>query len=113
MSFLGVLQIVDDMKYTVSHVVEPVEKGFAKINKTIHDISENVKRYDERRKSANSKDDSFLIPLSSWEGEFSEAHESLPEGSASDSSVVSGVGKRQGSSIHPFKSLPSRLKRGR
>lgn len=98
--------IVDDMKYTVSHVVEPVEKGFAKINKTIHEISENVKRYEERRKS--SKDDSYVIPLNSWEGEFSEVHESLPEGSFSDSGVTGG--KKQASQ---FKGLPSRLKKAR
>lgn len=79
------------MKYTVSHVVEPVEKGFAKINKTFHQISENVKKFEERRKS--SKDDSYLIPLHSWNGEFSEARDKLLEGSVSDSSLSSG--KRQ------------------
>ncbi|XP_031393157.1 protein LAZ1 homolog 1 [Punica granatum] len=83
--------IVDDMKYTVSHVVEPVEKGFAKINKTFHQISENVKKFEERRKS--SKDDTYLIPLNSWNGEFSEAHDKLLEGSVSDSGLSSG--KRQ------------------
>lgn len=81
-------QIVDDMKYTVSHVVEPVERGFAKINKTLHQISENVKRHEEQRRSA--KDDSYLIPLSSWNREFSEVHENLVEGSVSDSGLSSG-----------------------
>ncbi|KAM5562432.1 protein LAZ1 [Rosa sericea] len=80
--------IVDDMKYTVSHVVEPVERGFAKINKTLHQISENVKRHEEQRRSA--KDDSHLIPLSSWNREFSEVHENLVEGSVSDSGWSSG-----------------------
>lgn len=78
-------QIVDDMKYTVSHVVEPVEKGFAKINKTLHQISENVKRYEEKRRS--TKDDSYLIPMNSWSGEFSEVHDNLVEGSVSDSGL--------------------------
>ncbi|GFZ09912.1 organic solute transporter ostalpha protein [Actinidia rufa] len=77
--------IVDDMKFTVSHVVEPVERGFAKINKTFHQISENVKRFEERRK--NSKDDSYLIPLNSWTKEFSEVHDNLVEGSVSDSGL--------------------------
>nr|XP_023877088.1 protein LAZ1 homolog 1-like [Quercus suber]XP_023919023.1 protein LAZ1 homolog 1-like [Quercus suber]POE80302.1 protein laz1 like 1 [Quercus suber]POF02096.1 protein laz1 like 1 [Quercus suber] len=77
--------IVDDMKYTVSHVVEPVEKGFAKINKTLHQISENVKRYEEKRRS--TKDDSYLIPMNSWSGEFSEVHDNLVEGSVSDSGL--------------------------
>ncbi|GJZ91942.1 LAZ1 homolog 1-like protein isoform X1 [Tanacetum coccineum] len=60
--------MVDDMKFTVSHVVEPVERGIARINRTFHEISENVKRYEER--SIGHKDDSYLIPLSSWNKEF-------------------------------------------
>lgn len=82
--------IVDDMKFTVSHVVEPVERGIARINRTVRQISENVKRHEEERKR-NSKDDSYLIPLNSWTREFSEVHENLAEGSISDS----GLTKRQ------------------
>ncbi|KAF7140793.1 hypothetical protein RHSIM_Rhsim06G0090300 [Rhododendron simsii] len=80
--------IVDDMKFTVSHVVEPVERGIATINKTFHQISENVKRFEERRK--NSKDDSYLIPLNTWTKEFSEVHDNLVEGSVSDSGLPEG-----------------------
>lgn len=76
------------MKYTVSHVVEPVERGFAKINKTLHQISENVKRHEEQRKSI--KDDSYVIPLNSWNREFSEVRDNLVEGSISDSGLSSG-----------------------
>jgi hypothetical protein len=76
------------MKYTVSHVVEPVERGIAKINKTFHEISENVKRHEERRRS--SKDDNYLVPLNTWTGEFSEAHDNLLEGSVSDSGLSNG-----------------------
>lgn len=83
--------MVDDMKFTVSHVVEPVERGIAKINKTFHQISENVKRHEEQRK--NSKDDSYLIPMNSWSKEFSEVHDNLLEGSSSDSGMING--KRQ------------------
>ncbi|KAH6789145.1 organic solute transporter ostalpha protein [Perilla frutescens var. frutescens] len=79
--------IVDDMRFTVSHVVEPVERGLAKINKTFHQISENVKRYEERKKS---KDDTHLVPLISGTKEFSDVHDNLPEGSLSDSSVSGG-----------------------
>ncbi|KAI4307170.1 hypothetical protein L6164_030387 [Bauhinia variegata] len=79
--------IVDDMKYTVSHVVEPVERGLAKINETIHQISENVKRHEERRRS--TKDDNYLIPLRSWGTEFSDVHDSLVGGSSSDSGLPS------------------------
>ncbi|CAI0395988.1 unnamed protein product [Linum tenue] len=101
------IEIVDDMKYTVSHVVEPVERGIAKINKTIHQISENVKRQEEERKR-NSKDDNFLVPLNSWTKEFSDAHENLGEGSVSDSGLLNV--KKQSSQS---RTTGSRLKRGR
>ena len=74
------------MKFTVSHVVEPVERGFAKINRTFHEISENVKKLELKR---SSKDDS-LIPLNSWTKEFSELRDDLPEGSVSDSGLSRG-----------------------
>lgn len=73
------------MKYTVSHVVEPVERGIAKMNKTFHQISENVKRHEQRKRKA--KDDTYLIPLNSRTNEFSEIHDNLPEGSISDSGI--------------------------
>ncbi|CAN0928586.1 Protein LAZ1 homolog 1 [Linum grandiflorum] len=99
--------IVDDMKYTVSHVVEPVERGIAKINKTIHKISENVKRQEEERKRS-TKDDNFLVPLNSWTKEFSDAHENLGEGSVSDSGLLNLKTSSQSRSA-----TGSRLKRGR
>ncbi|GLU16578.1 hypothetical protein SLE2022_330050 [Rubroshorea leprosula] len=77
--------IVDDMKYTVSHVVEPVERGIAKINETFHQISENVKRHQEQMK--RSKDDTYLIPLNSLNRELSGAHDDILEGSVSDSDL--------------------------
>lgn len=73
------------MKYTVSHVVEPVERGFSKINEKFHQISENVKRLEERKKK--TKDDSYVIPLNSWSKEFSDVHDNLVEGSCSDSNL--------------------------
>lgn len=72
------------MRFTVSHVVEPVERGFAKINKTFHQISENVKLFEERNKS---KDDSHLVPLKSRVKEFSDVHDDFVEGSVSDSGL--------------------------
>lgn len=78
--------IVDDMKFTVSHVVEPVERGFSKINRTFHEISENVKKLELKR---SSKDDS-LIPLNSWTKDYSELHDDLPQGSVSDSGLPQG-----------------------
>lgn len=71
------------MKFTVSHVVEPVERGIAKINRTFHEISENVKRHEEERKK-NSKDDSCLVPLNSWTKEFSDGGDDSLQGSISD-----------------------------
>ncbi|XP_072976572.1 protein LAZ1 homolog 1 isoform X2 [Typha angustifolia] len=78
--------IVDDVKFTVSHVVEPVERGISKINKTIHQISENVKQHERRKRKA--KDDSYVIPLHSWSKEFSEVYDHLSEGSISDSGLA-------------------------
>lgn len=76
------------MRFTVSHVVEPVERGIAKINRTFHQISENVKRFEQQKKTA--KDDSYVIPLNPWTKEFSEVHENLYEGgSVSDSGLGS------------------------
>ncbi|CAA0813389.1 Protein LAZ1 homolog 1 [Striga hermonthica] len=95
--------IVDDMKFTVSHVVEPVERGLAKINRTFHQISENVKKYEERKKK--SKDDSHLVPLNSRTKEFSEVHDELIEGSASDSGLYDA--KR---THHKVKGSSSQLK---
>ncbi|RWR92828.1 Organic solute transporter Ost-alpha [Cinnamomum micranthum f. kanehirae] len=80
--------VVDDVKYTVSHVVEPVERGIAKINETFHQISENVKRHEMQRR--NSKDDSHIVPLRAWKNEFSGAQDHLLEGSVSDSGLASG-----------------------
>lgn len=78
------------MKFTVSHVAEPVERGIAKINKTFRQISENVKRKEEERKK-NSKDDSYLVPLNSWTKEFSDVHNDHVEGgSISDSGLSEG-----------------------
>uniref|UniRef100_A0A0A9EB56 Uncharacterized protein n=1 Tax=Arundo donax TaxID=35708 RepID=A0A0A9EB56_ARUDO len=79
--------MIDDVKYTVSHVVEPMERSFTKINKTVHQISENMKQLEKQKKKA--KDDSHLIPLEPWSEEFSEAHDHAAGGSFSDS----GLGK--------------------
>ncbi|KAL6527505.1 hypothetical protein OROGR_016595 [Orobanche gracilis] len=96
--------IVDDLKFTVSHVIEPVERGMARINRTFHQISENVKKYEERMKK--SKDDSHLVPLKPRTEEFSDVHDELIEGSASDSGLYDAK-----KSHHRYKlSSSSRLK---
>lgn len=96
--------IVDDMKYTVSHVVEPVERGLAKINRTFHEISENVKRHEERRRPLpRPKDDSHLIPLSSWSNEFLEIHRDVEKGSSSDSKLSNARRSKNPFSQSPYR----------
>ncbi|KAL0326071.1 UNVERIFIED_CONTAM: protein LAZ11 [Sesamum radiatum] len=95
--------IVDDMMFTVSHVVEPVERGLAKVNRTFHQISEKMRQYGLHKKK--SKDDSYLIPLNTWTKEFYDMHDELVEGSVSDSGLFDC--KR----LHyPFKRSSSRFK---
>jgi hypothetical protein len=98
--------MVDDVKYTVSHVVEPMERSFTKINKTIHQISENVKQLEKQKKKA--KDDSHLIPLEPWSEEFSEAHDHVVGGSVSDSGLAKTRYNRN--SNRPRRSFESRLR---
>ncbi|KAL0360333.1 UNVERIFIED_CONTAM: protein LAZ11 [Sesamum radiatum] len=95
--------IVDDMMFTVSHVVEPVERGLAKINRTFHQISENMRLYGLHKKK--SKDDSYLIPLNTWTTEFSDVHDELVEGSLSDSGLFDCKRRH-----YPFKRSSSRFK---
>lgn len=91
--------MVDDVKFTVSHVVEPVERGIAKINKTLHRISENVREHEKRRRK--SKDDSSLIPLNSWTLDFVEARDNLVEGSVSDSGLAHAKRNQHSSILRP------------
>ncbi|WVZ56890.1 hypothetical protein U9M48_007358 [Paspalum notatum var. saurae] len=99
--------MVDDVKYTVSHVVEPMERSFTKINKTIHQISENVKQLERQKRKA--KDDSHLIPLEPWSEEFSEAHDHVVGGSVSDSGLAKTRYDRNPN--RPRRSFESRLRR--
>ncbi|XP_078441217.1 organic solute transporter ostalpha protein (DUF300) [Wolffia australiana] len=72
--------MVDDVKFTVSHVVEPVERGIARINETFQQISENVRQQERsrrQRRREKTMDDCYLLPL----------REQLPEGSVSDSGL--------------------------
>ncbi|KAK8966247.1 hypothetical protein KSP40_PGU014145 [Platanthera guangdongensis] len=77
--------MVDDVKFTVSHVVEPVERGIARFNETLHQISESVKQHEMRKRKA--KDDTYLIPMHSWSKEFADAHDHISEGCFSDSGL--------------------------
>ncbi|CAA7391259.1 unnamed protein product [Spirodela intermedia] len=49
--------IVSDVKFTVNHAVEPMEKGFSRFNEKLHKISQNMKKHKERRRA---KDDACI-----------------------------------------------------
>ncbi|CAA6655874.1 unnamed protein product [Spirodela intermedia] len=46
-----------DVKFTVNHAVEPMEKGFSRFNEKLHKISQNMKKHKERRRA---KDDACI-----------------------------------------------------
>ncbi|CAN0878728.1 Protein LAZ1 [Linum grandiflorum] len=52
------VEIVNDVKFTVTQAVEPVEKGITKFNEKLHKISENMRKHDKDKK--RTKDDSCL-----------------------------------------------------
>lgn len=56
--WLWCLQIVSDVKFTVTHAVEPMEKGFSRFNEKLHKISQNMKKHDKERRRA--KDDACI-----------------------------------------------------
>lgn len=74
------VQIVNDVKFTVTQAVEPVEKG---INKFKHKISQNIKK--ERR----TKDDSCLSSSTLAQQVIRGIDDPLLNGSFSDSSSSS------------------------
>nr|XP_027060942.1 protein LAZ1-like [Coffea arabica] len=53
--------IVNDVKFTVTQAVEPMEKGISHINKKLHKISQNMKKHEKERRT---KDDSCIDPPS-------------------------------------------------
>ncbi|KAG6382590.1 hypothetical protein SASPL_157735 [Salvia splendens] len=75
-----VSMIVNDVKFTVTQAVEPVEKGITKFNQKLHKISENIKK--EKR----TKDDSCI---SSAKAVIRGIDDPLLIGSFSDSSSSS------------------------
>ncbi|RWR90587.1 protein LAZ1 isoform X1 [Cinnamomum micranthum f. kanehirae] len=75
--------IVDDVKFTVTQAVEPVEKGFTRINEKINKISRNIKRHDKEKRT---KDDS-CIGSSQTRKVIRGIDDPLLNGSVSDSAV--------------------------
>ncbi|XP_031491879.1 protein LAZ1 isoform X1 [Nymphaea colorata] len=77
--------IVNDVKFTVTHAVEPVEKGFTKINEKFHRISQNIKR--SEREKRRSKDDSCIGESTPAKRIIRGIDDPLLNGSVSDSGV--------------------------
>lgn len=76
--------IVDDVKFTVTQAVEPMEKGFTRINEKIHKISRNIKKQDKEKRT---KDDS-CITSSLTQRVIRGIDDPLLNGSFSDSGVT-------------------------
>ncbi|PIN13969.1 hypothetical protein CDL12_13411 [Handroanthus impetiginosus] len=73
--------IVNDVKFTVTQAVEPVEKGFTKFNQKLHKISQNIKRHDKGRRT---KDDSCIATSSPSRKVIRGIDDPLLNGSVSD-----------------------------
>ncbi|KAK4765472.1 hypothetical protein SAY86_026562 [Trapa natans] len=84
--------IVNDVKFTVTQAVEPMEKGISKFNQKLHKISQNIKRHD--RDKRRTKDDSFL-GSSSAQRVIRGIDDPLLNGSFSDSGVLKGKKNRR------------------
>ncbi|KAI3947788.1 hypothetical protein MKX01_034453 [Papaver californicum] len=78
--------IVNDVKFTVTHAVEPMEKGFTRFNEKIHKISQNIKKHDKEKRRA--KDDSCVSTSSPTRRVIHGIDDPLLNGSFSDSGVV-------------------------
>ncbi|CAA2980634.1 LAZ1 isoform X1 [Olea europaea subsp. europaea] len=74
--------IVNDLKFTVTQAVEPVEKGINKFNQKLHKISQNIKRHDKGRRT---KDDSCIATTSPTRRVIRGIDDPLLNGSISDS----------------------------
>lgn len=85
-----VVQIVNDVKFTVNQAVEPVEKGITKFNEKLHKIK-------DRRKT---KDDSCIATATAEPRVIRGIDDPLLNGSMSDSAVAKGKKhcKKSGSS---------------
>ncbi|RZS12392.1 hypothetical protein BHM03_00043831 [Ensete ventricosum] len=78
--------IVNDLKFTVTHAVEPMEKGLTRFNQKLHKISQNIRKHD---KKLRTKDDS-CIGSSSPTRRVHGIDDSLLDGSISDSGSKRG-----------------------
>lgn len=85
--------IVKDVKFTVNHAVEPVEKGISRFNEKLHKISQNMKKHDKERK--RTKDDSCIATTSPTRRVIRGIDDPLLIGSISDSGLSRGKKHRK------------------
>ncbi|OVA16003.1 Organic solute transporter Ost-alpha [Macleaya cordata] len=78
--------IVNDVKFTVTQAVEPMEKGFTRFNQKLHKISQNIKRHDKEKR--RTKDDSCISTSSPTRRVIRGIDDPLLNGSFSDSGVL-------------------------
>ncbi|KAL6011915.1 hypothetical protein ACLOJK_002381 [Asimina triloba] len=73
--------IVDDVRFTVTQAVEPMEKGFTRFNEKLNKISRNIKKHEKDKKT---KDDSCLSSSSTTRRVIRGIDDPLLNGSFSD-----------------------------
>ncbi|XP_041012109.1 protein LAZ1-like isoform X3 [Juglans microcarpa x Juglans regia] len=91
--FIICIEIVNDLKFTVTQAVEPVEKGITKFGEKLHKISQNIKRHDKDRR--RTKDDSCIATSSPARKVIRGIDDPLLYGSISDSGFSRAKKHRQ------------------
>ncbi|XP_043714298.1 protein LAZ1-like [Telopea speciosissima] len=84
--------IVNDVKFTVTHAVEPMEKGITRFNEKLHKISRNIKKHEKEKRT---KDDSCIGSSSPTRRVIRGIDDPLLNGSVSDSGVSKSKKYRQ------------------
>lgn len=82
------LQIVKDVKFTVTQAVEPVEKSITKINEKLHRFSQNMKGHEKEK--LENKDDGGLNSSTQTRRSIRGIDDPLLSGTASDSGARRG-----------------------
>ncbi|XP_057966337.1 protein LAZ1 [Malania oleifera] len=85
--------IVNDVKFTVTQAVEPVEKGITRFNEKLHKISQNIKRHNKEKR--RTKDDSCISTALPIRKVIRGIDDPLLNGSISDSGVLRGKKHRR------------------
>jgi hypothetical protein len=84
---------VNDVRFTVTQAVEPVEKGITRFGEKLHEISQNIKRQDRDRRK--TKDDSYISTSPPARRVIRGIDDPLLTGSMSDSGVTRGKKHRR------------------